>query len=666
MELEYLDLNIKQIASLKNKGLENVEKLIRFLPLHYNDYSQITGVLPPDQISVLVGILKNIRYINNKNQIIQADFFNNGNENDVYPLVWINVPYVYEHLMVISRKQIVVAGKMQFNRYYGKTGFVNPVLCTDAIDSAMKVTPVYSKIANISQSKMWSVIHEGLSYLDLRDFYDDVFVRKFGLMPLQEALFAQHCPENMHQISQSMERLMFDDMLYFTLLDRQLTADTISESPFKVIKTDMFSAIINDLPYNLTEDQNQILMNILERMRTGKRVNGLIQGDVSCGKSIVCFLLAVLMADNGYQTAIMTPNKVLAQQHYTELCELVGEYGLSIEFYADSSKMKASQRKDILKRLSNGEIDIIVGTTSLIGDSIKYQHLALTIVDEEHKFGVVQREALAQKGKKGIHTLLMSATPIPRTMAKTIYNKSMELYSIHSMPNGRKRVLNTVTNNFPATFRFMKKELQKGHQAYVVCPMIEKNKKVKGVLSAEELFQYYNNFLEPFGFKTAVLHGKMKKSEIEEAVEDFKNNKIQLLIATSVIEVGVNVPNATLIVIHNSERFGLAALHQLRGRVGRGSDQAYCAFFSNNLENERLKIISTTNDGFEIAQKDLEMREPGDLLRGIRQSGKNKYIELILTNQTGYKKVTAAADWLEEHDLATEYLKRMESSESFS
>lgn len=384
---------------------------------------------------------------------------------------------------------------------------------------------------------------------------------------------------------------------------------------------------------------------ILSEMGDGKRVNGLIQGDVGCGKSIVCFLLAAALAENGYQSAIMTPNRILAEQHYGNLMELFSGTGIGVGYYAGD--MQAKERKKILAGLADGSIQVIVGTTSLIAPKVVYKDLALAVVDEEHKFGVMQRGNLADKGQAGVHTLVMSATPIPRTLAQTVYNKNMELYSIKSMPPGRKRTLSCVTDSTPGVLSFLRKELQAGHQAYIVCAMIGKDE--KPVFSVEEAEEMYGSFIRSLGYSYAAITGKTPQEEMGTAMDCFRKNEIQVIIATSVIEVGVNVPNATALVIHNAERFGMAALHQMRGRVGRGSAQSYCVFFSEDTGNERLQAVSKTTDGCEIALKDLQMRSAGDLLRGTRQSGRNKYLEMILANQERYKDVQDAVEWLGEN-----------------
>lgn len=658
MDISKLMMRKNQEVYFRKKNINSVEDLLRFFPLHYKDCSKITGILPKEELSCLIGTVVYTKKFDNKyHSFIAIVELPDGSK---VKSTWFHMPYLYDRVSQMKYQKVFVCGYFDYDSYAKMPGTMNPFLFSNQIDKSMKLYAQYSSIKGVKPNLVQAYIDNAMIIYPFVDYHSEEFLQKYDLMPMYPAFKEQHYPTSMEKVEKSIDRFLFDDMLYYSLVERSMSKEVTTESVYTVKTRKTTDALIAGLPYTLTDDQNTVLESILDKMSAGKRVNGLVQGDVSCGKSIVCFLLAAAMAENGYQAAIMTPNKVLAHQHYEDLKELLHDTDINVAFYADTSKMSAKEKKEILSGLESGEIQIVVGTTSLIAESVAYKNLALAVVDEEHKFGVMQRKNFSEKGKQGIHTLIMSATPIPRTMAQTVYNKNTELYSIKSMPGGRKRVKSCVTNNTLSTIGFLKKELQAGHQAYIVCPMIEKNEDMENVMSAEELYEAYNNNLPEFS--CAVLTGKTKKEESEDIIKKFKNNEIQVLIATSVIEVGVNVPNATVIIIHNAERFGLAGLHQLRGRVGRGKDQAYCIFFSDHLHNQRLDVISHTTDGFKIAEMDLQMRNPGDMLRGVRQSGKNKYVNLILSNKEKYELVRQAADEIETAGLLDEYLEKMENS----
>ena len=353
--------------------------------------------------------------------------------------------------------------------------------------------------------------------------------------------------------------------------------------------------------------------------------------------------MAAAFADSGYQSVIMAPTQVLARQHYDSISSMLAPYGIRTAFL--DSSLKKRERDAVLREIANGSAQIIIGTHSCVGKDVVYKDLALAVVDEEHRFGVKQRTAIVEKAAKGVHSITMSATPIPRSLAQVIYGDNIQLHTVRSMPNGRKAVKTRVFRNQTGNMKFVLKEVQAGHQAYVVCPMIENNEKVPGVKSVDQITKEYREFLEPQGVRIGSLTGKTSKEETSEIINSFKDGKIDVLIATTVIEVGVNVPNATVMIITNAERFGLSSLHQLRGRVGRGDLQSYCVLQSDDESPKglaRLQVLCDTTDGFQIAEADLAQRGAGDLL-GTQQSGENKYVDYELSTVIGKYKYVAAA-----------------------
>ena len=423
------------------------------------------------------------------------------------------------------------------------------------------------------------------------------------------------------------KRLLIDDLFYFAACneynDRQNRSDY--KLP-KMTKEELCIDLLSNFEYSLTKDQNMVFEHIKIQMQDGKRVKALIQGDVGCGKTIVALLAMSLVVSNNFQAAIMAPTKILAEQHYNELCKLLPDYADKILLAAGKTITKKDKDK-----ISKGVYQFLIGTQSLLSDSIEFNNLGLIVIDEEHKFGVLQREKLANKSKN-VHCITMSATPIPRTLAAALYGSSTDIYSIKSMPAGRKPVY-TVYDNGDNTAMYISAALQRNEQVYIVCPAIETEEdKMPGVLTVKEAELKYKKLFPQT--QIATLNGKMSASETEEIIAKFKNNEIKILISTTVIEVGVNVPNATLIIIHNAERFGLAGMHQLRGRVGRGDKQSCCLLVADEI-NPRIEALCKTTDGFEIAETDLALRKSGSIF-GVEQSGFNVLTEEILNNNELY------------------------------
>lgn len=365
-------------------------------------------------------------------------------------------------------------------------------------------------------------------------------------------------------------------------------------------------------------------------MKTGNCETALVQGDVGSGKTIVAVMLMATMAKSGYQSVLVAPTTVLAEQHYKNIKELCEPFGIKTVFL--TSSIKATEKRKITKEINEGKYDIIVGTHSVLNDDIEYNNLALIVTDEEHKFGVAQREKLRNKSTENVHSISMTATPIPRTLATTLYGDWINVYTIKEKPKGRSPVKTIIDNDYESSFEFLNEEIKKGHQCYVVAPKIEKDTKRKSsVLSVKQLTEKLEDFFDEVNpsVKIQSLTGKTSAESKSNILNDFSDNKIQILVSTTVIEVGVNIPNATVIAISNAEMFGLASLHQLRGRVGRSNLQSYCLLISDKGNNERLNALVSTNDGFEIAKQDFYQRGSGDLV-GVTQSGFTEEIAIML------------------------------------
>ena len=510
---------------------------------------------------------------------------------------------------------VLVAGKPVYNATYKNYSVSAPAVFATYKKENKKPYSVYSKIPGMSDEYLKTSISEALCECDL--FSDPYPSSNFPTY--HEALWEIHFPHSSDSLKKAQEKIVYNDLSYFHGEIEKRKRNYSETTPFRISNANLSVEIKKNLSYALTEDQRKVMNSFYNTIKSGKRLNALLQGDVGTGKSIVAFLLMTIFGGNGYQSVLMAPTQVLARQHFEELSSLLSPYGETVLYCGEKGLKK--KEKEMVK---NGEIKYIVGTHAVLNDSIEYNNLALCITDEEHKFGVLQRETLV---KSGINTLSMSATPIPRSLATVIYGAGTELFTIKTKPAGRKPVITSHSNSLPQTFSFLKEEIKKGRQAYVVCPAIDKNEEMENILSVEEVTEIYRKNLPEM--KIEVLTGRNKKEETEKIIGDFKEGKTDILIATTVIEVGVNVPNASVMIIHNAERFGLAGLHQLRGRVGRGDNQSYCILFSEDKENPRLKVMCNTTDGFEIAEQDLILRGAGEII-GLKQSGEDKYVSLMI------------------------------------
>lgn len=623
----------KKANQFKKKGIISVEELIRFIPYDYEDLTQETGIRN-EGVSCLTVYCSKIEYVSCRNPFIKGSCFYKTRDGWTLPVevVWFNQSYLYRTIKTIKNEYVYLCGNITYNEKYRVYSCSNPLIFSTDISGSKCIRPKYSDITKMSDAFLTESIVKAMDLVKLKNLHGEDFMKANNLMDINEAYHLIHFPKTMDDVEKGRDRLAYDSVLYYALRLEKDSRMMSKGSQYNIRSLSAYNAILSALPYKLTVDQQNAIDDMISKIRDGRRLNGLLQGDVSCGKSIVAFLLAAAIAGSGFQAAIMAPTQVLARQHYNELSELCkGIEGIKVAYYGGTD-MKASERRLILESIKNGNANIIVGTQALISSTVQYANLALTVVDEEHKFGVLQRNALVQKASAGVHAITMSATPIPRSLSQIMYGDNMQLYTIKTMPRGRKPVKSCITNNQDAVFKFLVKQLQAGHQAYVICPMITHNDKKKDMKSVEDTLIFYNQILNKYGFNASALSGKNTKDETNQIIENFKANNTQVLIATTVIEVGVNVPNATLIIIQNSENFGLAQLHQLRGRVGRGADQAYCIFESDQSDNARLNVMVSTTDGFKIAEEDLILRGAGEYL-GTRQSGVDEYMNLILSSE---------------------------------
>ena len=627
---------LKEIAGtrayniLKKRKMETVEDVCQLFPSKYYDFSFINPLNTGRLDKNYAFVCKLVSYELKKQSsiyIVRCTLHDIYTQNELC-VSWFGTTEMYNVLKKDYHPgdTCFIGGKLKASNKKNLFFMSNPIIFKKYDgESDCHIYTAYEKIRGISESNFERIINECLEHATIPDKVPRELLHKYNLMSKDEAIREMHKPSSVEGVKKAKYRLNIDDLLYFALQLEEKKRNLPAGSVYGIHSLAITTKIIENLPFQLTKDQKSAYEELVNRIRSGKRLNALIQGDVGCGKTILAFLLMFVMADNGFQSVLLAPTQVLASQHYNELKEMAAQYNIDVVYIANGLKKK--EREAILKSIEDGSALMIVGTHSVLSKEVKFHDLGLSITDEEHRFGVLQREEITTKAKAGMHTVTMSATPIPRSLSDVLLSTT-EVFNIQSMPNGRKPIQTAICASQNTIFQFIKKEIEKGHQAYVVCPLIEDKQGVmEGILSVEQTYTEYTNI---FGKNAvAVLNGKMNEDETEKVIRSFKNGEIKILVSTTVVEVGVNVPNATVIVINNAERFGLASLHQLRGRVGRGNSQGYCILNSVHKNNKRLLALCKYKNGFQIAEADYALRGCGNIL-GTEQSGSNYYVELSM------------------------------------
>ena len=533
-------------------------------------------------------------------------------------LRWFNSPFVLKQLP-LGRK-LLFRGKI--SRKGRSVSMVQPEIYTEeAYRTRMRsLRPVYSLTSGLSRNAIAKAVAEALAVTDIPDSMPQAIRKKRGFMKLEDAYRAIHCPEDEAVTKEAVKRLSYDEFTRFLLSMRHLKAGILREpNSFIMEKHTVADGILAALPYELTAAQKRVLAEITKDLCGPFPMQRLLQGDVGSGKTVIALLALSMCAEEGFSGCIMAPTEVLARQHFTFFTKMLAPFGIGVGLLVGSQPK--SERKRMEEGIRSGEFPIVIGTHALFQDGVEFPKLGLVIVDEQHRFGVKQREMLMRKGEMP-HLLIMSATPIPRTLAMMLYG-DMDISLLDEQPAERLPVKTCVVDRSyrPTAYRFIKEHAAKGEQTYVICPLIEESEDSEG----ENVTDYARKLREEFGDEITVgtLHGQMSGKDKNAVLSDFAEGKISVLVSTTVVEVGINVPNATTIMVENAERFGLSALHQLRGRVGRGAKQSYCILMQGNESEEtkeRLSVLLKARNGFAIAEEDLRLRGPGDFF-GIRQSG---------------------------------------------
>ncbi|MEG0108680.1 MAG: ATP-dependent DNA helicase RecG, partial [Lachnospiraceae bacterium] len=616
----------KTEALFHKLGLNTIDDLMHFYPRNYDVYEKPVsiGEIEEGRTQAVFGVIYGRVQISG-NQKLSVTTLCLKDITGILKVIWFRMPFLKHTLK--SGQAVILRGRIV--RRKGVCVMEHPEIFLPPTDYDKKcdtLQPIYPLVKGLTNHTLTKALAQGMEYIDLHgELLPDSLRQTYHLITYRAAIQGIHFPKDKEEFYTARKRLVFEEFLIFILaLQYMKKQNNKVHNNFDLRSSKALSAIQdfqNALPYELTKAQKQVWEDIKKDLCGPFVMSRLIQGDVGSGKTIVAILALMLIGLHGYQGAMMAPTEVLAKQHYLSIIELFTAHKIPLQVELLTGSMSVKEKKEATKRIYNGEVQIIIGTHALIQEKVIYHNLALVITDEQHRFGVKQREQLAQKGKMP-HILVMSATPIPRTLAIILYG-DLDISVMNELPANRLPIKNCVVDiNYRKTaYQFMKKKIEEGRQCYVICPMVEESE----FLEAENVMDYAKTLQDEFGSTVSVayLHGKMNQSEKDEIMTLFSNNQIQVIVSTTVIEVGINVPNAVVMFIENAERFGLSQLHQLRGRVGRGIHQSYCIFMSNSKSKEtkqRLEILNHSNDGFFIASEDLRLRGPGDLF-GIRQSG---------------------------------------------
>lgn len=642
-------------------GIRTIDDLLHYYPRGYDTYGEpkAIGELSEDETGTVEGFLKSGAtgvHINGLS-IVQATI---SDMTGKLRLVWYHMPYLKNTLRPDSH--FIFRGRV-IRKKNGLTMEQPQMFKPEAYEELLSsMRPVYAQTKGLGNKMITSAVEQALAFRTLERDYLPAGLRIANeLAEYNFAIEHIHFPSNEEELKFARKRLVYDEFFFFLLAVRHLKEKRQNvQSPFHMEKQDECRKLLADLPYRLTNAQLRTLEEVLKDLKSGSVMNRLIQGDVGSGKTIIAVLALLAACENGYQGALMVPTEVLARQHFESVTELFEKHGVDKKVILLTGSMTAKEKRIAYEKVASHEADIIIGTHALIQEKIVYDNLALVITDEQHRFGVAQREMFGNKGQMP-HVLVMSATPIPRTLAIILYG-DLDISVIDELPANRLPIKNCVVDKSyrPRAYRFIENEVKNGRQAYVICPMVEESE----MIDAENVLDYTKILRQNLpGIRVEYLHGKMKGKEKNKIMEEFAAGEIQVLVSTTVIEVGVNVPNATVMMIENAERFGLAQLHQLRGRVGRGDKQSYCIMVNasgNKEKNRRLDVLNKSNDGFYIASEDLKLRGPGDIF-GIRQSGDLEFqLADIYTDAVTLKKVSEDVNRLLEQD---EKLEQEENQE---
>lgn len=636
MDVMYIKGVGPKIAYMLNKlGIYTASDLLYYFPRKHVDYSTRTRIrdLEEGMTTTIFGTIKSVEAFTTKSNlgVIKVKIADGSGSINLSFFASKSSKFVLERMKSQFPKGsgIMVSGVVKLNSYDGRLTLDKPtysIMDDEALAPSnlnlARIVPIYPLSENLSIKTLRKAINNVLeAYADeIETVLPEFLLKKYNIMEKREALRQIHFPDSKEKLDIARFSLVFEEFFLIQLklaLLREENNKNLASIPLEIKKDGLVMNFINSLPFKLTDAQQRAVNEILKDLNSTKPMQRLLQGDVGSGKTVVATIMLLAAIENGYQAAIMAPTEILAQQHYNNMFKWLNPLGIRVELFLGSNGKKRRQAAET--NLRNGQVDIAVGTHALIQNSVEFANLGAVVIDEQHRFGVKQRLALRKKSQSP-QVLTMTATPIPRTLAITM-NGDLDLTIIDELPNGRKPILTYMTNSRKQIADLIRREVSEGRQAYIVYPLIEESETLSAKAATEEKVKWETEVFPEY--KIGLLHGKLKNDEKEDVMVKFKNKEYDILVSTTVVEVGVDVPNATVIVIENAERFGLSQLHQLRGRVGRSDLQSYCLLSSSTKSQEtraRLDIMTQTNDGFVIAEKDLQIRGPGEFL-GTRQSG---------------------------------------------